>query len=487
MKNNTVETSENTIDVNLLMDGEFWRGMALDVLAPLWYEHVRDTEHGGFHTNLSRDWRPVPPWDKYPAMISRYVFGFSSAYLLSGEDRYIEAAREGVDYLLKYAWDSEYGGWFNTLTRSGKPKDTSKSIPLQLYSSVGLAMYYFTTGDKRVIPYINKAVAIQQTNGHDSKYGGYYQELNRDLSVRDDGKNKHAHYGYVGSLLLNLWLTTRDPEILKWECHLTDLSLEHLKDPEEGWIGGYMNSYNRKWEFTPYIVDGKEIIPIGAQLTAALSFLRLYHQSGNKKYLEQGKILGDKLTRYGWNPVSGGWIDLIEKSYPHRPATDNMVSHWTQIYACFLQLQLYRLTGDNKYLECFKKSEIFWCKYFIDKKHGGVFTSLSLDGAHSAKGRKAEAWRTSYHEIEHSLLNYFFLKTYVKKEAATLHFKFDCSEPSSKHFVSLVDDPSIQIAGVKINGKPWPEFDAQERSITLRPGKALKTEVTYRDSSAVKF
>jgi len=87
---------------NDLMDGSFWRTQILDELIPYWYAHVRDQEFGAFYTNLSRDWQPQSPWDKIPAMISRQVFSFSAAYLLSGEEKYLEVAREGVGYLLEH-------------------------------------------------------------------------------------------------------------------------------------------------------------------------------------------------------------------------------------------------------------------------------------------------------------------------------------------------------------------------------------------------
>ncbi|MCK4630935.1 MAG: hypothetical protein KAT40_05795, partial [Bacteroidales bacterium] len=63
------------------MDGEFWRDQVLTELIPYWYKHVRDEEHGAFYLNLSRDWQPMPPWNKMPAMISRQIFSFSTAYL----------------------------------------------------------------------------------------------------------------------------------------------------------------------------------------------------------------------------------------------------------------------------------------------------------------------------------------------------------------------------------------------------------------------
>ncbi|NJD03435.1 MAG: hypothetical protein FIA99_12770 [Ruminiclostridium sp.] len=474
----TFNTNE-AVDGKMHMNAEYWRELALKDLIPYWYRYVRDKEYGGFYPNLSRDWRPFPPWDKYPAMISRQVFGFSTAYLLSGEDSYLDAARDGVDYLLEHAWDKEYGGWYDMLSRTGEPKETTKSIPLQLYTNVGLTMYFFTTGDIRIMPYIDESIRIQQTCGHDKEYGGYYQSLNRDLSVLDDGKNKHAHYGYVGSLLLNLWLATRDPEILKWECHLTDLTLERMMDQEYGWINGYCNRYDRQWKLTPFTVNGAEIIPIGAQLTAALSFLRLYHQSGNTAYLEQGKALSDRINRYGWDSGRGVWIDLVEKAYPHRPAASCMVSNWIQIYGCFLQLQLYHLTKDRQYLERFIKSEAFWDKYLRDKEYGSVFSNVSPDGILDGDGRKAEPWRTSYHEMEHTLLNYLYLNVYINRQPASLHFRMDCSDTSKKRFVSLADDPSVQITGVKVNGQSWTGFDARERSIILPAGKDIKVKVIF--------
>lgn len=474
-----IAADDNACDGAIFLNAEFWRQHALNDLIPYWYKYVRDKEHGGFYTNLSREWKPLSSWDKYPAMISRHIFGFSAAYLLSGEDKYIEVAREGVDFQLKHAWDKEYGGWFDLLTREGEPNDASKSIPLQLYTNVGLAMYYFTSGDSRVLPFIYKSIDIQKTYGYDSKFYGYYQSLERDLSVKNSGKNKHAHYGYVGSLLLNLWLATREPEILEWECQLTDLTLERMVDPDNGWINGYMNELDRQWRFKPYIRDGIEYIHIGAQLTAALSFLRLYHQSGNNKYLKQGKDLSDRINLYGWDAERGGWIDMVEKSYPHRPAPFCMVSNWIQNYGCFLQLQLYRLTNENDYLERFKKSETFWYKHLRDRKFGGVFTTVSPEGILEGDGMKANPWRTSYHEMEHALLNYLYLNTYVNKQPAMLHFKMDCSEPLRKFFVSTIDDPSVQITGVKVNGQPWAEFNAKERSIVLPVENELKVEVTF--------
>src|SRR4030067_1580986 len=67
-----------------VLTGELWRKQALNDIIPYWYKHAQDKEHGGFYLALSREWRPIPPWEKSPPMISRDVYGVCAALLLSG-------------------------------------------------------------------------------------------------------------------------------------------------------------------------------------------------------------------------------------------------------------------------------------------------------------------------------------------------------------------------------------------------------------------
>jgi len=460
-----------------LLRGAFWRAQALDQLMPLWFGHVQDKEYGGFYMNLSRDWQPLPPWDKISPMMSRQVFSFSAAYLLSGEEKYLQVAREGARYLLEHAWDREYGGWYQELAQTGEPKITTKEAAHQLYTDVGLTLYYFTTGDEEVLSRVRRSVQIRQTRAHDPELDGYYQVLNRDLSVKDEGKNKHSHYGYVGSLLLNLYLATRDPEILQFERHLTDLTLDRMTSGE-GWVLGYGSTFDRHWKLTPQLIDSVEVVVVGAQLTATLSFLRLYHQTGDQRYLERGKALGDLVSQWGWDAETGGWREYVERKAPHRPGGNPTVLWWMQIYGAFLQLQLYRLTGDPQYLDRFAKSETFFLDHMVDREYGGIFATVSAEGALVDEGPKASPWHTSYHEIEHDLLCYLYLNLYVNKEPAMLYFNLDGGVGGKRHYVSLVDDPSVKIAAVRIGGKPWTQFDARERYVALPAGKDLRVEVT---------
>ena len=477
----SVNTKNKTMEQKV-MDGEYWRDQVLNDLIPLWYKHVRDIEHGAFYLNLSRDWQPQPPWDKMPAMISRQIFSFSTAYLLSGEEKYLDVAREAVDYLLKYGWDQEYGGWFERISQTGEPKITTKGASSQIYNNVGLTQYYFVTGDERALSHVLKSVEIHKTYAHDKELDGYFMRLNRDLSVSDSSKAKHSHYGQ-GSLMPYLIMATRDSAVVSFSKHLADISIERMTDTVNSWILGYPNGFDREWNYVPFLVDGKESIYLGACSTAAIFFFHLYHLTGDESYLKNAQALGNKLCRYGWDKELGGWFNSVEKTPPYNFTGLQKSYWWIQIYGAFLQLQLYHVTQDEQYLENFRKTELFYESYFRDHEYGGVYLEVALDGSLLGEGNKAGSWHTSFHEIEHGFLNYLNLNLYVNNKPVVLHFKLDGPK---KHFVSPVSDQEVQITGVRIDGKPWTNYDAQERSITLPAGKNIDVEVTLAPAGDFK-
>jgi mannobiose 2-epimerase len=438
-----------------------------------------DTINGGFFLNLSREGNPLPPFDKHPAMIGRQIYGFTCAYLLSGDEAYLKSAKHGADYLLDYAWDKEYGGWYDLLDEKGNPKSTSKTVPNELYTNVGLAHYYFVTGDKRVLEKIMESIKIRKTFAHDSINGGYFQALNRDLSVSDSSKSKHSHYGYTSSLLINLMLFTRDKKVSDFAEELMMLSIDHMTDTAYGWFNGFPSPNDIKWNPVKRSNNGKEVISAGAQLTATLSLLRMYEATGNKIFGERGIALGKQLMNSAYDSERGIWFDNIEKEPPYVPADTSNVWWWLQSYGIFAQLHLYHLTGENNYLDSFRKMAFFWSDNFIDKEYGGAYQSVTPSGE-VPNTAKASPWKASYHEMETALLNYLYLNLYVNKKPATLHFNITDADEGDIHYVSLAEVPEVIIESVTINGKNWKSFDPSERSVTLPEGKNLKMIVTLK-------
>lgn len=448
--------------------GEYWRTQGVRELAPLWLRHAPDPGQGAYHTNLDRRWRPIPPAYKVPLLIGRQVYGFSAAYLLSGREEYLACAKQGVEYLLDRAWDKEYGGWHDLLTPEGKPLSRAKTVSRQLYTNVGLTMYYFTTGCARVLEKVIESVEIHRERARDREFGGYAQTLRRDLAVADYGKNKHAHYGYTGSLLLNLYLATRDARILAFSRELMDLSLERMRDGA-GWFHGFKNTFDRQWRRTDPAPDRPA--SGGAQLTAGLALLRLADQTGGR-YARTAIEFARQVEREAWDAGSGGWFETTARS-----RGDGMW-WWTQIYGAMLQLRLYARTREQCYLDNFGRSERFFVSRFTDREQGGFFTGIGGDGRPLGEGRKAwdTAWRASYHEMEHALVNYLYLSLLSGHEPQ-LTFRLAGGGP---RFVVPFDQPDVRIAAAWVDGKPWKSIDRETGYITLPKGTESRVVISYK-------
>ncbi|HUX96234.1 MAG TPA: AGE family epimerase/isomerase [Bacteroidales bacterium] len=464
---------------NEYLDGEFWRNQGLTSVIPFWQQHVLDSAKGAYFLNLSREGNPLPPFDKHPAMIGRQIYGFSCAYLLSGNETYLQSAKEGAEYLLDHAWDKNYGGWYDLLDEDGNAKVSTKTVPNELYTNVGLAEYYFVTGDKQALEKVMESVRLRQTYARDDVYGGYFQALNRDLSVADSSKSKHSHYGYTSSLLLNLMLFTGEKEIGSFAEELMNISIAKMTDSPYGWVNGFPSPNNLQWMPNRRILMDREVISAGAQLTACFSLMRLSEITGIKQYEDMGKKLAIQVMNSAYDPVRGTWFDMIYGDQPSFPADTSIVWWWLQSYGMFSMIHLYHLTRDDSYLESFSRMASVWTEYFIDHEYGGAYIGITPSGEAKNK-EKASAWKSSYHEMETSLLNYLYLNLYVNRKQVTFYFNITEAVEGEKHFVSLAEDPSVRISSVTINGKRWDSFDTEGRSVTLPAGKNLKMAVTLK-------
>ena len=51
-------------------------------------------------------------------------------------------------------------------------------------------------------------------------------------------------------------------------------------------------------------------------------------------------------------------------------------------------------------------------------------------------------------------------------EPVTLHFRFE-KGAAARRYVSLVDDSRVRVRSVTVDGEPWADFHAEERSVWL--------------------
>ncbi|MCK4638937.1 MAG: AGE family epimerase/isomerase, partial [Bacteroidales bacterium] len=204
----STDVEKTTVSDTNVFEGNFWKNQALTDILPYWTKYSLDTVDGAFITHLDRSWNQIKGTEKYPSMISRHIFSYSVAYLFTGEDKYLKIASDAVDFLLEHAWDKEYGGWYDKLDKQGNPIETTKGSFIQFYTNTGLALYYLVTHDKNVLQHIERSNEIAETKRRDSINGGFFNLLNRDLSVKSYDKSFSSEVVPVSSYMLYLYLAT---------------------------------------------------------------------------------------------------------------------------------------------------------------------------------------------------------------------------------------------------------------------------------------
>ena len=428
-----------------VLDGNFWKNQSLVDILPRWTRGAFDSTAGTFRTYRDRQWQPFNGSDLFPSMISRQIFGYAAAYLMGGDENHLRIARQTVDFLLNHAWDAEFGGWYDVLDQDGNPLERTKDSFVQVYAITGLVMYYIVTGDLVVLRAIERANRILETRSWDREWGGYVKKLERNLEIKTDIKDFASQVAPVSGYLFYLYLATGEKHYLEQIERVMAVVRKKMFDPESGWV---LETFDRQWRYLPSVAaDGTEI-NVGHNIETAWVFLRLFLSTGKREYLQVALALAEKLRSFGWNADTGVWYQAVGRRDPR--VHSDFAYWWIQAYGNMFQLTLYRVTGDRKHLDDFCRGSGFWNSFFIDKDWGDTFLSVYLDGR-IKDGTKANRFKASYHNLEHSLLNYLYLNLWVARKPAELHFLVAKRSQAMNLRPIPVEDRSIGIDRIRIN------------------------------------
>ena len=261
-------------------------GALLDHLFDARRSYTIDDFSKFYRTQLYIVGQPVDDDIQECAVLSRLIYDLSTAYLLTGAERYFFAAKAAVDYLREafrspthdggymfWAYgrrrnvDGEHG---ETRIFASQGPDDKDAIPLyeQIYALAGLTQYYRITLDREVLNDIRLTINSFQAFFHDypeaakekgfAGTGGYYSHLD-PVTMRPDSpqlgqnakqKNWNSIGDHIPGYLINLILTL-DPlphgdarpmleELLKTCLGILDetasLIVEKFPDPESDYV-----------------------------------------------------------------------------------------------------------------------------------------------------------------------------------------------------------------------------------------------------------
>ena len=187
--------------------------------------------------------------------ISRLVFGFASAYMLTGDDRFLDAAEKGTEYLRDhmrfYDLDENVAYWYHGIDVHGRREDKVfasefgddlDAIPAyeQIYALAGPIQTYRITGDPRILRDAELTVDLFDRFYLDREKGGYFSHLDPiTLDPRSESlgencakKNWNSVGDHAPAYLINLWLATGEDRYLTMLEDTFDTIAEHFPDYE---------------------------------------------------------------------------------------------------------------------------------------------------------------------------------------------------------------------------------------------------------------
>jgi len=390
---------------DLLQSKETLERLLIENILSFWYPQVIDSKEGGFRLNHDIQGKWKGPANKHLVTQARTLWFFSRlAKTEHGKNEHLEAARHGYEFLSDRMWDNEFGGFYWEVDSSGnivtKP---DKHLYGQAFGLYALSQYAMASGDSSATALVEELFSILEHHAHDSQYGGYREFFWRDWSQPSaDVKgymntapnikqlNTHIH---LMEAITPYYELTKDRVAQERLIELLFIQSNAVVVRTDG---DCTYAYQINW--TPLQGTAHDRINYGHDLENVWMLIEACDTAGvpNSPLLDLYRTLFNYSLRYGFDLTNGGFY-LAGRF--NMPADSREKIWWIQAEGLICALQMYCLTGDEIYLNCFSQTLDWIVKHQVDWENGEWYAQIDENGSPSGDkaGNKSGAWKSPYH------------------------------------------------------------------------------------------
>jgi mannose/cellobiose epimerase-like protein (N-acyl-D-glucosamine 2-epimerase family) len=456
----------------------------VDSCAQFWMG-AYDSTYGGFYTNIDRYGNLLSAWgtNKNTLSQTRDVYGFVRAYMMTGNELYLDFAESGLEFLCDNAWDDNYGGWFSELNMYGNPINTSadKTAFDQHYALLGIAAYYEATNDTTAWDYLMRGFEHLQNAFWDNRpdYFGYYDRTNYSGTAAWD-KSFNATVDAITTHLLYLYLLTEE---YAYKSQLLDLAqniIDHLAGSMPGQAIGFVEHFDSDWNW-----DNSQIMTLmGHVLKAGWCLGRIYQIEHDSVYISAAEDLVLDVWDNGYDHDFGGPYkdyDRVTGQLLLWGLQDSTKAWWQMEQAITAGLELFEITGDSLYLQMADESLDFFMTHFVDREYSEVYADRTRYGGFAWNEAKGSSGKAGYHSIETGYYTYLYGNLFYHHDPVILHYNFIHSPADRSILLTplAIEDSKLRIASVTHEGQAYTNFDPEDRVLTLPAGIGGHFEVTF--------
>ncbi len=176
--------------VPAVLHGDTWLRRHLEDLMPYWdLPEALGDPVGNFPSFRGRNGELDPAnTSRGVSTLARGVYGYSVAFMLTGDERYLTYAKAGLDWIDTHAEDPVHGGYFGDLTAQGAPANAEADKSVFDLASLGLAYgtYYNVTRDPGAEAGLLAVRDLLFDKYYDAATGRVKDSLTFDLSQERD-------------------------------------------------------------------------------------------------------------------------------------------------------------------------------------------------------------------------------------------------------------------------------------------------------------
>jgi mannose/cellobiose epimerase-like protein (N-acyl-D-glucosamine 2-epimerase family) len=469
-------------------------------------------DFANYRTNLALNGDKQASSRQETDTISRLVYGFASAYMMTGDDRFLEAAEKGTEYLREHhrfvdrknglthwyhAVDIQPDGSLQKILAS-EFGDDYDAIPCyeQIYALAGPTQTYRITGDPQILADAKATIKTFWEYFHDkSDKGGFYSHIDpislsphaESLGQNKSRKNWNSVGDHAPAYLINLYLATGEQEYADFLEYTFDTIANHFPDYDESSF--VQERFHDDWTKDQEWGWQQNRAVVGHNLKISWNLMRMNSLRSKTAYTELATKIADVMPTSGYDRQRGGWYDVVERVRPsdqqfHRFVWHDRKAWWQQEQAILAYSILAGVLKRSDYNQLARESASFYNAWFLDTQGGGVYFNVLSNGLPYALGTergKGSHSMAGYHSFELAYLAAVYSNLLIHKKPMDFHFRPTAGQlPGDTLRVSpdLLPAGSVRIGQVWINGQEHRDFDCENLTVKLpATGGQLKVRV----------
>jgi mannose/cellobiose epimerase-like protein (N-acyl-D-glucosamine 2-epimerase family) len=459
----------------------------------------RDVDYRNYRTMLHLSGAKKGDYRQETDTISRLVYGFATAFLMTGEDRYLEAAEKGTEYLRDHMrfvdMDEEIVYWYHGIDVAGTREqkifasefgDDYDAIPMyeQIYALAGPTQTYRATGDPRILSDIELTMKLFDRFFLDRHRGGYFSHIDpitMDPRSETLGRNRaRKNWNSVGdhapAYLINLALASGEARHLDFLVYTADTIEKYFPDFDNS---PFVNErFHEDWSHDLEWGWQQNRAVVGHNLKIAWNLMRVHHVRPNDKYVALARKIADIMPPVGSDRQRGGWYDVMDRvTAPgqeyHRFTWHDRKAWWQQEQSILAYLILAGSLGEKEHLRHAREAAAFYNAFFLDHDDGAVYFNVLGSGIPYLVGTerfKGSHSMSNYHSSELCYLAAVYTNLLIAKQPLDLHFK---PQPGAWKNRTLRVAPDflppgrVRIESVTADGQKYTDFAADKLTVKV--------------------